>query len=95
MGDQPCRKAAAYTGQYKHKKIADKHQFLEWNSNARSQYLSGQKYFILRPRGNCYRILQKLVTYIHEILVFFFLLIFLVVSEMLNRNINFPVPTVN
>jgi hypothetical protein len=31
MGDQPCRKAATYTGQHKHRRNADTHPCLEWH----------------------------------------------------------------
>jgi hypothetical protein len=37
MGNQPCLKAAAYTGQHSHTINADRHSCLEWDSNPRSQ----------------------------------------------------------
>jgi hypothetical protein len=40
-GDQPCRQAAAYAGQHKQRRNANRHPCHEWDSNPRSQCLSG------------------------------------------------------
>jgi hypothetical protein len=45
-GGSACRKAAAYTGQHKHRINADRHPCLEWDSNPRSQCSSQRRQFI-------------------------------------------------
>jgi hypothetical protein len=40
------RKADTYTGQHKHRTKADRHPCLQWDSNPRSQYLSGRRHLI-------------------------------------------------
>jgi hypothetical protein len=37
-GDQLCCKAATYIGQHKHRRKAERHPYLEWDSNSRSQW---------------------------------------------------------
>jgi hypothetical protein len=44
--DQPCRKAAIYTGPHGHRRNADRHPYLEWDSNPRSQCSRGERYFL-------------------------------------------------
>jgi hypothetical protein len=52
-GDQPCHKAATYTGQHKQRRNADRHSCLEWDS----------KYTIpVFERGKTFRALDRSVT---------------------------------
>jgi hypothetical protein len=44
-----------HTEQHKHILNAYRHPCLEWDSNPRSQCLSGRRQLCLRPRGYCYR----------------------------------------
>jgi hypothetical protein len=46
MRDQPCHKAATYTERHKNRINADRYLCLEWDSNPRSQCLSGQRRFM-------------------------------------------------
>jgi hypothetical protein len=47
-GDQPYRKADAYTGQEKHRINEDRHLCLEWDSNPRFHCLSGRRHPLYR-----------------------------------------------
>jgi hypothetical protein len=43
VGEQLYLEAATYTGQHKHRRNADRHRCLEWDSNPRSQCLNGRR----------------------------------------------------
>jgi hypothetical protein len=52
-GISPSQGHYLHTGQHKHRINAYRYPCLEWNSNPRSQCLSGRRQFI--PRGHCDR----------------------------------------
>jgi hypothetical protein len=51
-GCSPSQGRCLHTEQHKHKINAPRHPCLEWDSNPRSQCLSGRIRFYLRPRGH-------------------------------------------
>jgi hypothetical protein len=53
MGDQPVARPLS-TQDNKTQNNGDRHPCLEWDSNPRSQSLSGRRYFVaLDPHGHC------------------------------------------
>jgi hypothetical protein len=55
MGDQPCRKAAAYTGQHKYGTKADRHQASSGIQTNDPVFERPTTFHVLRQRGHCDR----------------------------------------